>query len=237
MTTPCRAGVRGHRGSELTNKLAAVLNEKPHFRADDVVRCVTTPRSISLGAMTKVTILTVAELLRAWGVRWIGDLDMVCAPSFEIRTFRVAWAGETAGLADFQLRNRMNLQNDVAVGLLNECELYVNGKEAARRRQSIWWWYNDYGFLPLTPPVESPQSNRMAEAFVRTFKRDYVAVNPKPDANAVIRALPNWFEHCSELRPHRAVSFRARVHRRKVNHKACGPVSDIQGQQHEGKNP
>ena len=63
----------------------------------------------------------------------------------------------------------------------------------------------DIGFLPLTTPVESPQSNGMAEAFVRTFKRDYVAVNPKPDATTVIRSLPKWFEHYNQLHPHRAL--------------------------------
>ena len=31
-------------------------------------------------------------------------------------------------------------------GLFNECELYVNGKEAARRRQNVLWWQNDYRF-------------------------------------------------------------------------------------------
>ncbi len=30
----------------------------------------------------------------------------------------------------------------------------------------------------------------MAEAFVRTFKHDYVSVNPVPDAKTVILALP-----------------------------------------------
>ena len=63
----------------------------------------------------------------------------------------------------------------------------------------------DIGFLPLTTPVESPQSNGMAEAFVRTFKRDYVAVNPKPDATTVTRSLPKWFEHYNQLHPHRAL--------------------------------
>lgn len=42
----------------------------------------------------------------------------------------------------------------------------------------------DLGMEPCTTPVRSPQSNGMAEAFVKTFKRDYVAVNrprmPKP---------------------------------------------------------
>ena len=65
----------------------------------------------------------------------------------------------------------------------------------------------DIGFLPLTTPVESPQSNGMAEAFVRTFKRDYVAVNPKPDATTVIRSLPKWFEHYNQLHPHRALGY------------------------------
>jgi putative transposase len=65
----------------------------------------------------------------------------------------------------------------------------------------------DIGFLPLTTPVESPQSNGMAEAFVRTFKRDYVAVNPKPDATTVIRSLPKWFEHYNQLHPHRTLGY------------------------------
>jgi transposase InsO family protein len=40
----------------------------------------------------------------------------------------------------------------------------------------------DLGPEPRTTPVESPQSNDMAEAFVRTIKRDYVRVSPVPDA-------------------------------------------------------
>jgi putative transposase len=36
----------------------------------------------------------------------------------------------------------------------------------------------DAGLLPPGKPIESPQSNGMAEAFVRTFKRDHVAFNP-----------------------------------------------------------
>jgi putative transposase len=67
----------------------------------------------------------------------------------------------------------------------------------------------DIGLLPLTTPVESPQSNGMAEAFVRTFKRDYVAVNPKPDAATVLKSLPVWFKHYNELHPHRALGYRS----------------------------
>ena len=35
----------------------------------------------------------------------------------------------------------------------------------------------------------------MAEAFLRTMKRDYVRVAEKPNARAVINQLPSWFHH------------------------------------------
>ena len=49
----------------------------------------------------------------------------------------------------------------------------------------------------------------MAEAFVRTLKRDYARVNPKPDARTVIKQLPDWFEHCNTVHPHRALGYRS----------------------------
>jgi putative transposase len=49
----------------------------------------------------------------------------------------------------------------------------------------------------------------MAEAFVRTLKRDYVRVNPRPDAQSVINQLPGWFAHYNEVHPHRALRYRS----------------------------
>jgi putative transposase len=59
----------------------------------------------------------------------------------------------------------------------------------------------DIGLLPKTTPLESPQSNGMAEAFVRTFKRDYVRVGDCADAQTVLRSLPAWFTHYNEVHP------------------------------------
>jgi transposase InsO family protein len=61
----------------------------------------------------------------------------------------------------------------------------------------------DIGLEPRTTPLESPQSNGMAEAFVRTIKRDYVRLSPRPDAETVMRQLPAWIVHYNEVHPHK----------------------------------
>jgi predicted metal-binding membrane protein len=65
------------------------------------------------------------------------------------------------------------------------------------------------GLVPCTTPLESPQSNGMAEAFVRTLKRDYVRVSPVPDAETVLRQLPSWLAHYNQVHPHRALGYRS----------------------------
>jgi putative transposase len=41
----------------------------------------------------------------------------------------------------------------------------------------------------------------MAEAFVKTFKRDYVYVDDRPDAQTVVSQLPRWFEDYKDPSP------------------------------------
>ncbi len=65
----------------------------------------------------------------------------------------------------------------------------------------------EIGLVPCTTPVSSPQSNGMAEAFVRTLKRDYVHVNPRPDAQTVIEQLPSLLAHYNKVHPHRALGY------------------------------
>ena len=44
----------------------------------------------------------------------------------------------------------------------------------------------------------------MAEAFVKTFKRDYVARMDRSDGSSVMRQLRAAFEHYNEVHPHSA---------------------------------
>ena len=48
------------------------------------------------------------------------------------------------------------------------------------------------GLLVCTTPAYSPESNGMAEAFVKTFKRDYAYVNELTSAAALLGAVPLW---------------------------------------------
>jgi transposase InsO family protein len=61
------------------------------------------------------------------------------------------------------------------------------------------------GLIPCFTPVQSPESNGMAEAFVKSFKRDYVFVHDRPDALTVLGQLKDWFHDYNEVHPHRGL--------------------------------
>ena len=65
------------------------------------------------------------------------------------------------------------------------------------------------GFVVCTTPVRSPQSNGMAEAFVKTFKRDYVYLNDLPDAATVMARLPEWVEDYNRSHPHKGLKMKS----------------------------
>jgi transposase InsO family protein len=65
------------------------------------------------------------------------------------------------------------------------------------------------GLSVCTTPAYSPESNGMAEAFVKTFKRDYVYLAELPDAEAVLRALSAWFGDYNDHHPHRGLGMRS----------------------------
>ena len=82
---------------------------------------------------------------------------------------------------------------------------------------------HDLGLHACTTPYRSPESNGMAEAFVKTFKRDYVKVHAIPDAIALMAQLPDWFEDYNENHPHKALKMKSPREFRRLSNKleAC----------------
>jgi transposase InsO family protein len=65
------------------------------------------------------------------------------------------------------------------------------------------------GLVVCTTPAYSPESNGMAECFVKSFKRDYVYLNRLESAESVMRDLAAWIDDYNEVHPHKGLKMRS----------------------------
>lgn len=100
----------------------------------------------------------------------------------------MSWAATSGGHTGDLVRNVMLAAVEQRFGQAEPAQpiewLTDNGSPyvAHQTRQ----FARELGLTPLTTPVCSPQSNGMAESFVKTIKRDYIAFMPKPDARTTM---------------------------------------------------
>jgi putative transposase len=163
-------------------------------------------------------------------VRWCSDgFEIGCDNGERVRIAftldccdreAISWVATTGGIEGGDVRDLMTLSVERRFGLVNRLPVPIewlsdNGSPytAGETRKLA----REIGLLPRTTPIESPQSNGMAEAFVKTLKRDYARVRPRPDAASVLRQLDGWFEHYNAVHPHKALGYRSpREFRRQV---------------------
>ena len=154
-------------------------------------------------------------------VRWCSDgLEFTCWNGEIVRVAFaldchdrevIAWVATTAGICGEMIRDMMV-----------EC---VEKRFGAFRAPYRVQWLSDNGSIfaahktveialalnlePCFTPVESPESNGMAEAFVKTFKRDYVRVSLIPHAPAALAQIDRWMEDYNTVHPHSRLSYRS----------------------------
>ncbi|EPS6283003.1 IS3 family transposase [Escherichia coli] len=80
------------------------------------------------------------------------------------------------------------------------------------------------GLEPKNTAVRSPESNGIAESFVKTIKRDYISVMPKLDGLTAAKNLTEAFEHYNEWHPHSALGYRSP--REYLRQRVCNGLSD-----------
>jgi len=135
----------------------------------------------------------------------------------------ISWVATTGGINSNDIRDLMVESVERRFGLVDKLPEpieWLSDNGAPYTASDTRALARLIGLVPLTTPIESPQSNGMAEAFVKTFKRDYAYVHPRPDAAAVLRQLNDWFEHYNTIHPHKALKYRSpREFRASVKHR------------------
>ena len=154
-------------------------------------------------------------------IRWCSDsLEFTCWNGEIVRVAFaldchdrevIGWVATTAGISGEMIRD-----------LMVEC---IETRFAAVRAPHRVQWLADNGSVylaaktldiaialnlePCFTPVESPESNGMAEAFVKTFKRDYVRISAIPDAVTALDRIDEWMNDYNEVHPHSRLAYRS----------------------------
>jgi putative transposase len=123
----------------------------------------------------------------------------------------MAWCASTGGISGEMIRDLMLQSVERRFGscsLPHPVQWLSDNGSCYRARETIDF-ADRLGLVPCFTPVRSPQSNGMAEAFVKTFKRDYVYIHDRPDAQTVLSQLSAWFEDYNENHPHKALRMKS----------------------------
>jgi len=154
-------------------------------------------------------------------VRWCSDaLEFTCWNGEVVRAAFaldchdrevISWVATTAGISGEMIRDMMVRCVEQRFGDIRAPHpvqwLSDNGSIfAAHRTIDIAAALN---LVPCFTPVESLESNGMAEAFVKTLKRDYVRISPIPSAAAALSLIDTWIEDYNTVHPHSRLGYRS----------------------------
>ncbi len=140
---------------------------------------------------------------------WNGEIVRVAFVLDTCDREAITWSASTAGLSGEMVRDMMLLAVERRFGgcqTPHRVEFLADNGSGYTAHETIDFGYA-IGLMPCFTPVRSPESNGMAESFVKTFKRDYVRCNPRPDARTVLSRLDSWFEDYNESHPHRGLKM------------------------------
>jgi putative transposase len=123
----------------------------------------------------------------------------------------MAWRASTGGVSGEMIRDLMleSVEKRFATDQVPHPIQWLSDNGSCYRAHETIDFATNLGLVPCFTPVRKPQSNGMAEAFVKTFKRDYVYVHDRPDAQTVLSQLSAWFEDYNESHPHKGLQMKS----------------------------
>ena len=162
-----------------------------------------------------------------------------CSDSFEIRCWngdvvRVVFSLDTCDRECMRYRAVVNagITGELVRDLMVDTVEYRFGDGTRQVPHAVEWlsdngscytanetvaFGSSLGLLMCTTPVYSPESNGMAESFVKTLRRDYVHLNRIDIGAAVLEQLPGWIDDYNEMHPHKGLKMRSpRQYRREL---------------------
>ena len=142
---------------------------------------------------------------------WNGEIVRVAFSLDACDREIMAWCATTGGISGEMIRDLMVQSVEQRFGstrVPHPVQWLSDNGSCYRARDTIDF-ADGLGLVPCFTPVRSPQSNGMAEAFVKTFKRDYAYVHDRPDAQTVLSQLSAWFEDYNESHPHKGLRMKS----------------------------
>ena len=131
----------------------------------------------------------------------------------------LSWRASTGGIGGQLVRDMMVEAVDTRCGgRLPHCIQWLSDNGPCYVARKTVELGRQLGFEMCTTSPYSPQSNGMAEAFVKTFKRDYVyAKNAPLSPEQFMQKLPGYFEDYNTFAPHKGLGMKTPTAYRALN--------------------
>ena len=124
----------------------------------------------------------------------------------------LSWVCSTRGIDGGLIRDLMTQSMEYRFGRVNEVPQplqWLSDNGPCYTANATVTFGRILGLSAVTTPSYSPESNGMAEAFVKTFKRGYAYLGDLLSAQRVIQQLDGWFEDYNENHPHKGLGMRS----------------------------
>ncbi len=123
----------------------------------------------------------------------------------------IDWAASTGGYDKATVQDAMlgAIEKRFGDKVPEQSIQWLTDNGSAHRVHETRQFARELNLANCTTAISSPQSNGMAERFVKTIKEDYIAFMPKLNVRMALHNLAVAIEHYNENYPHSVLGYRS----------------------------